>query len=148
MKMKITQEVEIEVEKYTYKNITVWFEDDCYLKRSEGLAKSIAIILERKNKQAGDLTYFLYDLERLYRVSSTDEIFYVIDDAENWWCDYFLSTSENIEAFLEEKYNNEDFISKLCDPQNSKKLCEKIIDEMLVEKNAVLTEDGTVLTIS
>lgn len=94
------------------------------------------------------MTYFLYDLERLYRVSSTDEIFYVIDDAENWWCDYFLSTSENIEAFLEEKYNNEDFISKLCDPQNSKKLCEKIIDEMLVEKNAVLTEDGTVLTIS
>lgn len=147
MKMKITQEVEIEVEKYTYKNITVWFEDDCYLKRSEGLAKSIAIILERKNKQAGDLTYFLYDLERLCRVSSTDDIFYVIDDAENWWWDY-LSTSENIEAFLEEKYSNEDFISKLCDPQNSKKLCEKIIDEMLVEKNAVLTEDGTVLTIS
>lgn len=147
MKMKKTQEVEIEVEKYTYKNITVWFEDDCYLKRSEGLAKSIAIILERKNKQAGDLTYFLYDLERLYRVSSTDDIFDVIDDAENWCWDY-LSTSENIEAFLEEKYNNEDFISKLCDPQNSKKLCEKIIDEMLVEKNAVLTEDGTVLTIS
>lgn len=147
MKIKKTQEVEIEVEKYTYKNITVWFEDDCFLKRSEGLAKSIAIMLERKDKQAGDLTYFLYDLERLYRVSSTDDIFDVIDDAENWCCDY-LSTTKNIEAFLEKKYNIEDFISKLCDPQNSKKLCKKIIDEMLVEKNAVLTEDGTVLTIS
>lgn len=147
MKMKKMQEVEIEVEKYIYKNITIWFEDDYFLKRSEGLAKNIAIILERKNKQAGDLSYFLYDLERLYSISSTDDIFAIVDEPEDWCCDYLISTSKNIETLLEKEYSNADLIYKLCDPLNSEKLCGEIIEEILEEEDAVLAEGGIVITI-
>ncbi len=145
MKIKKMKETEVDVEKYSYKDITIYFENTCFLEEDRSLAEKIAILLQRE-QHTGNPTYFLFDSDRLYSIDSTDDLFDILNDPEEWRCRY-ISKTEGIEVFLADEYEATDLAMKLCDPQNREKLCEEIIDEMLAEKNAVLTEDDTVITI-
>ena len=147
MKIEKIIKAKMEVETYNYEDVTVYFEDDGFKERILENIKKIAPVLALE----GEGMFFVFDMNRLYKITSTDEIFDILEKRNEYGhSDYTIREIENIQLFLEEEHGSDNFIGDFVkafedDPNTT---VGSLLKDVLEYKRAVLNEDSEILMLS